>query len=231
MKAAHAGLAAVCIVFVSCATGCSQAKLLRLAGPTIPTGEWSGRGYVVAYEFARNDKGDVPIKPIHQDALYDTNLRIDRRALFGHEAFAVEIRSERGKLLGSTDTETHVRMLLFPLKSLDKGGHLLSLAHLEYNPSTDRPDYEGHKDEILSRREFASASCVRIGAETCLQVHYLLPARKFRVTFADTFIFTNGQLLKTGKYASTADLPQQDDAADGGKITEVYWVERLDKIK
>ena len=231
MKSAHAGLVAVCVALVSCATGCSQAASVQFSAPTIPTGEWSGRGNVVAYEVVYRPKDKATPKPKRQDGLYDTTLGITRRTVFGREALAVEIRSKRGSLLGSKDTETYIRMLLFRLGSLDKGGTLYSLANLEYGPSTDRPDYEGHKAEILTMREHASASCVRVGADTCLQVHYMLPSPKLRVTFADTFLFKNGQVLKMGSYAATSDPPKPDDDGDGQKITEVFWVERLSKIR
>jgi len=170
-------------------------------------------------------EGTSPSPSLQEVTSYDTHLVIAKQTLFGREAIIVEIRSKRGRLLDSKETETHLRMLLLRLRRMSGGNTLYALGMLEFDPKGP-PDYPAHEGKIRSRMEVPSAHCVQVGAHTCLQVHYLLPEGGKRWTFKDTFVFTGSGVLKTGSFAATDEKKQAGQAPKRG-VSQVYWVEQL----
>ncbi len=219
-------LAVLLLGVVLVSAGCSQTGPARFAAPTIPAGTWEGQGTCVAYErIGAAGEGTSPTSRSQEVGSYDTHLDIAKQTLFGREAVIVEIRSKRGRLLDSKETETHFRLLLLRLEKMSGGNTLYALGMLEFDPKGP-PDYAAQEARIRSRMEVPSAHCVQVGAHTCLQVHYLLPEGDKRWTFKDTFIFTGSGVLKTGSFAATDEKKREGQAPKRG-VRQIYWAEQL----
>ncbi len=212
------------VFVVGALTGCSGAGSVEFGAATIPSGEWRGRGNYVACKADSAKKVGPIVLRRTQDGAYETWLRITKRKLFGREGVVVEIRSKRGKIFESKETETHLRILLLPIKTMDRGAAFYAVADLELNPKGP-PDYEAREAHIREWSQMPSASCVRVGSETCLQVQYL-PADDG--AFTDAFVFDGDRLLKTGMLVETKTKEGKTPELTMG---QVYWVERLVKAK
>ncbi len=120
-------------------------------------------------------------------------------------------------------------MLLLRLEPMAHGSTLYALGHLEFDPK-EPPDYQKHEARIRARSNLPSASCVQIGPDTCLQVHYFIPEGDNRWTFKDTFVFSGDDVLKSGSFAATSEQVRDGDKTKHN-LSEIYWVERLGKVK
>lgn len=229
MKTSRFGLLTLGVITGMVSTGCSQAKSVRFAAPTIPVGTWQGRGAYVAYEGVGATEDDPAPKQRFQDGVYETSLDISSQTLFGRQAIVIEIRSKRGKIMDSDDTESHLRVLLLRLEPMTHGSTPYAIGMLEYN-FKEPADYQKQEAQIRAKSNLPSASCVRIGADTCLQIQYLVPEGNNRWTFKDTFVFSGGDVIKTGNFVGTS-IETKKDAKPEHKVTQIYWVERLGKTK
>lgn len=193
----------------------------------IPTGRWVGQGTYVDYEASGNKGAPAPTEQRARDLVYPTSLTITKENIFGREAYVFEIRSQRGKLMNNTDTETHILMALVKLETLENGSTLYALADWKYKPSENNKWDENNFNTL---GKIASASCIRSPRGLFLQLYYMFPGAGSDIGFTDTFQFEAGRLLKTGSIVETKKLKsEQVGAAEKEQLMMVNWVEDLRK--
>ncbi|MBN1345280.1 MAG: hypothetical protein JXQ73_21485 [Phycisphaerae bacterium] len=225
MKHVSCKLLAIGLVAATASTGCSQAEPPRFAAATIPLGKWQGRGTFLAYEGISENKDDPSPRQRYQDGVYETTLEIGKQTVVGQEAIVIEIRSERGRIFESDNSETRLKALLLPLKTTTHANTAYALGMLEYNPK-EWADYRKNEAQIRAKSDLPSASCVQIGQQTCLQIHYLMPEGDSRWMFKDSLVFSRDDVLKTGSFAVTG-VEAKNGQKPEHKTTQAYWVERL----
>jgi len=215
------------LVILACSLSLLSSLGCAAAHQGIPTGQWSGQGSYVDYEAVYKGKpGDV-VQSRSLEGAYETSLKIAREEMYGREVLVFDVRSLRGKLMNVDGTETHLRFVLAPLETLDRGSQLYACVGFEFNPKND---ISISKERFEEQLRFASASSILQNGATVLQIDYMIPTKGSPPSFVDTFVFSGYQAHKRGRYIMATTIEDKDMPKEHKLIT-VYWAETLRKVE